>query len=162
MLTESHVVVRSNDSDDRRKHVTTQSEDDESRRPVQVDDARTGFVGEMELTDEQPATAWTFTANEPIRSAPAVAGSSAYITDTGGSVFAIDATTGELSWFVETTDERATEPVVGDGTVTFSSPAGYLGHIDASSGERDRDTAVTVQLFPMISRDTPTTTGTVS
>jgi outer membrane protein assembly factor BamB len=91
-------------------------------RFVQAVDAKSG----RELWRvPMPASVW---------SSPSIAGSTLYVADTGGSVFALDPETGKTRWRFETGRGVFGAPVPVDGALLVTSSDGNLYALGASQG----------------------------
>jgi outer membrane protein assembly factor BamB len=91
-------------------------------RFVQAVDAKSG----RELWRvPMPASVW---------SSPSIAGSTLYVADTGGSVFALDPATGKTRWRFETGRGVFGAPVPIDGAVLVTSSDGNLYALGAGQG----------------------------
>jgi outer membrane protein assembly factor BamB len=105
------------------------------------DAARTGLMPGPGPSG-QPALAWQFDADGPIRSSPVSVGGSAFVTSESGIVFALDLDSGEERWHVALgSDVGAATPLVAGGLVILGDRGGILHALDVATGaERWRAT----------------------
>jgi eukaryotic-like serine/threonine-protein kinase len=96
--------------------------------------ARTG-VYEGAGPTQAPGVKWTFKAEGPIVTSPAIADGVVYIASMSGHLYAIDQATGQEKWNFKSSRPIASSPAVDAGTVYFVSSAGSLAAIDAANGQ---------------------------
>ncbi|WP_254831363.1 PQQ-binding-like beta-propeller repeat protein [Haloglomus salinum] len=82
---------------------------------------------------------WRFEADDYLRSSPAAVDGTVYVGVIGGSLYAVDATTGSQQWsFSSRHGVTATSaPVVADGTVYVGTRDRHLFAVDAASGTEE-------------------------
>lgn len=84
---------------------------------------------------EDTAVAWTAETDESVEYPPAVVDGTAFVADEGGTLYAVDAVTGEQQWTFEASDEALSSPVVADETVYVGGQNGTLYAAEATAGE---------------------------
>lgn len=88
---------------------------------------------------ENPGGAWQYLdADRPYRASVAVADGAVYAANEDGSLYAVDATTGDLleGWPVELGAPSQAAPTVADGTVYVGNENGTIRAFDADSAEQ--------------------------
>jgi outer membrane protein assembly factor BamB len=70
---------------------------------------------------------------DSLPASPAVFGGAVYFSNEDGSLYAVDALTGDALWRFRTQDKLRSSPVVADGVVYFGSHDGYLYAVNASA-----------------------------
>lgn len=97
------------------------------------DAARTG-----QMPGPTPATAptlrWRFSADGPVRTAQTVKGGLVYVASDAGTLFAIERSTGKVSW-QRSLNGRPTSPALAGDRLIIGSSTGRLTAIDANTGE---------------------------
>ena len=95
---------------------------------------------------------WTFTTGGWVLMAPVVVDGAVYVGSDDGSLYAVDADSGEMLWSFATDDAVRSVPTVFDGTVYFGSNDNHLYAVDAATGEElwRYDTGDWVQYSPAV------------
>ncbi|MEE1806534.1 serine/threonine-protein kinase [Streptomyces sp. BE133] len=83
-----------------------------------------------------PRLRWRYTTGDAVTSSPTVAGGVVYVGSTDGSVYALDAATGERKWAYPTGNKVEGVPTVAGGVVYVGSTDGSVYALDAATGER--------------------------
>jgi outer membrane protein assembly factor BamB len=97
--------------------------------------ANTGHAPE-ESGPAGPVTAeWTLGMESSVQSSPAVVNGTVYVGSSDGSLYAVDAVTGEAQWTFETGGPVRSSPAVVEDTVYVGSDDNHLYAVDAASGE---------------------------
>lgn len=99
---------------------------------------------------------WTYGANDPIATAPTVAGETVYAATEDGKVHAIDAARGDQRWVGRAGRDALSAPVVAGGLVHVGSAGRRLYALDAANG-RERwsyTTTAGVAVAPLVTGDT--------
>jgi outer membrane protein assembly factor BamB len=78
---------------------------------------------------------WTFEADAPIHSSPAVVDGIVYFGSRGGTFYALDAVTGEERWTFKAGSWIESSPAVVDGVVYVGSNDSNLYALDAATGD---------------------------
>ena len=81
-----------------------------------------------------PALLWRFPADGPVRTAQAVMGGSVFVASDAGTLFAIERSTGKVSW-QRSLNGRPTSPALAGDRLIIGSSTGRLTAIDANTGE---------------------------
>ena len=115
------------------------------------DQGRSGST-DSSSTLPQGEVKWTFSADAPIHSSPAVVGDTVYIGAQDSKLYALDVATGAKRWEYETESWVESSPAVVDGVVYFGSNDGRLYALDADSGERlwDFDAHYAIKSSPAV------------
>jgi outer membrane protein assembly factor BamB len=77
---------------------------------------------------------WRFMTMGPVRSSPAISGSSLYIGSTDGILYALDRATGTERWQADVASPVSSSPAVAAGLVVFGSRDGVFHAVDQRSG----------------------------
>ena len=95
---------------------------------------------------------WRFTTGGWVLTAPVVVDGVVYVGSDDGSLYALDADSGEMLWSFATGDAIRSVPAVVDGTVYFGSNDNHLYAVDAATGEGlwRHDTGDWVQYSPAV------------
>lgn len=96
----------------------------------------TGFARSVSPTSADPSTAWTYDADGPFWGSPIVADKTVFVGSADGTLYAVDAATGDERWTFETKHRIEGSPVYADGTVYVGSYDMSVYAIDAASGEK--------------------------
>uniref|UniRef100_A0A7C3FBI8 Pyrrolo-quinoline quinone repeat domain-containing protein n=1 Tax=Candidatus Methanomethylicus mesodigestus TaxID=1867258 RepID=A0A7C3FBI8_9CREN len=81
-------------------------------------------------------TNWVYTSPGAIRASPAIANGVVYVGSFGGSVYAVNATTGALLWSYLTGGHIWSSPAVSNGIVYVGANDNYLYALNAATGEK--------------------------
>jgi outer membrane protein assembly factor BamB len=92
-------------------------------------------VYEGEGPRDAPDLKWSFETQGRVRSSPVVVNGLVYVGSDDGSVYALDAETGELCWQLETGGPVVSSAAVVDGVVYIGSTDSYLYAIGALTGD---------------------------
>ncbi len=110
---------------------------------AQSADGAATFHGNPARTGEQPGPgpegdptlAWRFQTGDAVRSSPVMAGGVIYVGSNDGSLYALDAETGEERWRFTTDGPISGSAAVAEGVVYVASGDGYAYAVDAETGE---------------------------
>ncbi|HEV2108846.1 MAG TPA: PQQ-binding-like beta-propeller repeat protein, partial [Thermomicrobiales bacterium] len=110
---------------------------------AQSADGRATFHGNPARTGEQPGPgpegdptlAWRFQTGDAVRSSPVMADGVIYVGSNDGSLYALDAETGEERWRFTTDGPISGSAAVAEGAVYLASGDGYAYAVDAETGE---------------------------
>jgi outer membrane protein assembly factor BamB len=99
-------------------------------------------AGPGQSTGTPPATGTPYEdmpddPGDNVVSSPAVVDGTVYVGNNDGTLYAIDAVSGEETWSYETDEEVMSSPAVVDGTVYVGSHDERLHAVDADSGDRE-------------------------
>lgn len=108
-----------------------------------VDARNTGHAETTGPTD--PAVDWRFETTGPIFDGVAVADGSVYVGSTDGTLYAVDATSGDEQWRFPVRGQVRTTPAVAADRVFVGGAGGGLYAIDADSGRQDWEALVGVE-----------------
>ncbi len=98
-----------------------------------------------------PLELWRVQTQNIINSEPAVVGGVVYIGSNDGSLYALDAATGNEHWHFTTGDAVSSSPAVADGVVYVGSADGNLYAVDATTeSERWRSTGAREDASPAV------------
>jgi len=95
---------------------------------------------------------WTFSADAPIHSSPAVSGGTVYFGAQDSKLYALDAATGAKRWEYEVGNWVESSPAIVNGVVYFGSNDGRMYALDADSGEKlwDFDANYAIRSSPAV------------
>jgi len=96
--------------------------------------AHTG-VYETAGVPELGGVLWRFETMGPVRSSPVIAGGTLYVGSTDGSLYAVDAASGEERWQASVGSPVSSSPAVAHGLVIFGSRDGAFHAVHASTGQ---------------------------
>lgn len=94
-----------------------------------------GRLDRWQLPNPWPDPAWTFHAEDKIRSTPIVAPPRVFVGSWDGTLYALDDKSGEIEWSVETDGKVDSSPAAADGVVIFGSTDGSVYGANAESGD---------------------------
>ena len=111
---------------------------------AQTADDTSTFHGDLGRTGAQPGPApsgdptlaWRFETQGAVRAAPVVAEGVLYVGSNDGSLYALDAESGEERWRFSTDGPIVGAAAVADGSVYFASGDGYAYAVNGESGEQ--------------------------
>jgi outer membrane protein assembly factor BamB len=78
---------------------------------------------------------WKFQTGDAVVSSPVLSGGQVFVGSLDGSVYALDAATGDEVWKVDTGAPVSGSAAVADGTVYIASENGHLYALDAATGK---------------------------
>lgn len=93
-----------------------------------------GLTLERRLFDGSNRKVWTFEADGKIRTAPVLAGGVVHVGSWDGSVYAVDAKSGEQNWAFETDGKVNSSPAATGGALYVGSDDQHVYGIDAETG----------------------------
>ncbi|WP_022835179.1 beta-alanine-activating enzyme beta-propeller domain-containing protein [Salisaeta longa] len=98
---------------------------------------RTGYTDEYCLNTlaASPYIQWRYETEDKVRSSPAVAGGTVFVGSDDGSVYALEARTGELQWRYETGSWVRSSPAVAGETMFVGCNDGSVYALEALTGE---------------------------
>ncbi len=116
-----------------------------------------GYNPETSAPTEAVETQWEFDTDGAVRSSPAVVDGTVYIGSDDGTVYAIDAETGQERWTYPTEESIVSSPAVFDNKVYVGSTDHYVYALSTEDGENiwQYETGDQVQSSPTVdtSRD---------
>jgi outer membrane protein assembly factor BamB/tRNA A-37 threonylcarbamoyl transferase component Bud32 len=81
------------------------------------------------------SAAWRHETGGPVATTPVVASGFVYVGSDDGTLYALDAISGERQWSVETGSRVRSSPTFRDGTIYFGSDDEAVRAVDASGGD---------------------------
>jgi outer membrane protein assembly factor BamB len=91
--------------------------------------------GKLRAVGKGGEVAWTFTTRGPFESSATVQGGVVYSACADGSLYALDAGTGNLRWQYDAREELATQPVLAGGKVLVAAHSDVVLAVDAATGK---------------------------
>jgi outer membrane protein assembly factor BamB len=91
--------------------------------------------GKLRAVGEGGKVAWTFTTRGPFEAGATVADGVAYAACADGTLYALDAKTGNLHWQYDAKEELATQPVLAGGKVLVAAQSDVVFAVDAKTGK---------------------------
>ena len=116
----------------------------------------TGFARGVSPTSSAPTVAWTYEADGPFWGSPVVVDDTLYVGCADGSVYAIDAGSGEERWSFATDHRVEATPAVDGDTVYVGSYDMHLYALDSATGKPRwvRDLGGLIRGSPTVWNDT--------
>lgn len=105
-------------------------------RSFRRDPRNTGCARRERGPTDDPAPKWTLSTDGGVWGSPAVADGTVYIGSMDGTLYAIDAKTGESVWTYSTGGPVQSTPAVVDGRVYVGSLDKHVYCLDAQTGEK--------------------------
>ena len=99
------------------------------------DQYNTGYARGGEPTSADPEMVWTFDEADPYWGSPIVVDGTVYVGSVDGSLYALDAATGQRQWAYDTGGRLEATPAYADGVVYIGSYDKGMYAVDAASGE---------------------------
>lgn len=95
----------------------------------------TGFARGVSPTNADPSVQWTYDADGPFWGSPIVADGSVFVGNADGTLYALDAASGDERWTLSTDHRIEGSPAYDDGAVYVGSYDMRVYAVDAASGE---------------------------
>jgi len=120
------------------------------------DNRNTGYAPEEGGPVDYPEQAWSTETEGGVWSSPTVVDGRVYIGSMDGTLYGLDAETGDADWTYETGGPVQSTPAVADGRVYVGSFDKHVHCVDAETGDREwaTETAGIVHSSPAVSDGT--------
>jgi outer membrane protein assembly factor BamB len=89
----------------------------------------------LTISEALPAVLWSTSTGGAVDSSPTVVNGVVYVGSDSGSIYALNATTGQIVWQTNTGAPVNSSPTVVNGVVYVGSESGYLYALNATTGQ---------------------------